>query len=219
MRAWIARLRRLVRRLLLGRDYGRKIRGVGNVIQARQAMLSGAGFDIAGDRNRITIAEGCRLYNLKVRIRGSDAVIEIGRDCRITRAGSLWIEDDGCHLEIGAGTTMVDVHIAVTEPRSRVVIGEKCMLANDIDIRSGDSHSILDATTGQRINPGQDVVIGNHVWVGAHAMILKGVELGQDSVVAAGAVVTKSCEPGSLLAGNPARLVKTGITWKRERIP
>lgn len=218
MRTLFERLRNLFQRMFLGVKHREYIRGEGNVVQAEHALLTGVSLDILGDRNRITIGEGCRLHNLKVHIRGSDALIEIGRDCRVTRSGVLWIEDDGCQLLIGAGTTMVEVHIAVTEPRSRIVIGEGCMLANDIDIRSGDSHSILDAATGKRINPAEDVTIGKHVWVGAHAVILKGVSLGEDSVVATGSVVTQSCEPGSLLAGNPAKVVKTGITWKRERI-
>ncbi len=113
---------------------------------------------------------------------------------------------------------MVEVHIAVTEPGSKVVVGEECMFANDIDIRTGDSHSILDAATGKRINFAENVTIGDHVWVASHAIILKGVEIGADSVVAAGSIVTKSCAPGSLLAGNPARVIREGISWKRERI-
>jgi len=113
---------------------------------------------------------------------------------------------------------MVEVHIAVTEPGSKVSIGEECMFANDIDLRCGDSHSILDAASGERINFAEDIAIGRHVWVASHVIILKGVSIGADSVVAAGSIVTKSCEPGSLLAGNPAKALKTGITWKRERI-
>jgi acetyltransferase-like isoleucine patch superfamily enzyme len=49
------------------------------------------------------------------------------------------------------------------------------------------------------------VVIGNRCWVGAKAVILKGVQLGDGCVVAAGAVVTRSVEPGAVVAGVPAR--------------
>ncbi len=51
--------------------------------------------------------------------------------------------------------------------------------------------------------------IGDCVWLGRYAMILKGVEIGRGSIVAAGAVVTKSVPPFSIVAGNPARVVKT----------
>jgi acetyltransferase-like isoleucine patch superfamily enzyme len=213
-----ARLGGAARRLLVGEPPVHKsIRGTGNLFQADGARLSAVELDIAGDRNRITVGKGCQLYNLKFHLRGSDHVIEIGSNCRVTRGGMFWIEDDHCSLTIGQGTTMVDVHIAVTEPGSRVAVGEECMFANDIDIRCGDSHSILDAATGKRINFAENVSIGRHVWVAAHVVILKGVSIGADSVVASGAIVTKSCEPGSLLAGNPAKVIKTGILWKRER--
>jgi acetyltransferase-like isoleucine patch superfamily enzyme len=217
--SFFARLGGAARRLLVGEPPVRKsIRGTGNVFQAGKASLSNVELDIVGDRNRITVGEGCSLYNLKFRLRGSDHVIEIGPGCRVTRGGLFWIEDDHCSLTIGQGTTMVEVHIAVTEAGSKVVIGEECMFANDIDVRTGDSHSILDAATGERINFAENVTIGRHVWVASHVIILKGVELGENSVVAAGSVVTRSCGPGSILAGNPAKAIKDGISWKRERI-
>jgi acetyltransferase-like isoleucine patch superfamily enzyme len=219
MKSLFTRLKNLLRRLALRRTgYREFIRGEGNTLQAHGALLSNVHLDILGDRNRIVIGEGSKLYNLKIYVRGSDHLIQIGRNCSISRAGVFWFEDDHGGLCIGQNTSMVEVSIAVTEAGSKVTIGEGCMFANDIDIRSGDSHSILDAASGQRLNFAEDVTIGNHVWVAAHVIILKGVEIGENSVVAAGSIVTKSCEPGSLLAGNPAKAIKTGITWKRERI-
>jgi acetyltransferase-like isoleucine patch superfamily enzyme len=215
----IRRVGGAARRLLFGNPaLSKTIHGTGNLFLADGAQLLNVVLDIAGDRNRINIGAGCQLNNLKFHIRGSDHQIEIGRNCRFTRGGLIWFEDDGCTLSIGQGTTLVDVTLAVNEPGSKIVIGEECMFANDIDVRCGDSHSILDAASGKRINFAEDVTIGRHVWVAAHAIILKGVTIGADSVVASGAIVTKSCDPGSLLAGNPARVLKTGILWKRERI-
>ncbi|MBE3067410.1 MAG: acyltransferase [Chloroflexi bacterium] len=207
------------RRLLFGEPaVSKTIRGTGNLFQAEGARLSNVELDIVGDRNRITIGDGCIFYNLKFHIRGSDNVIEIGENCRFTRSGLIWLEDDGCTLSIGQGTTMVDATLAVTEPGSRIAIGEECMFANDIDVRCGDSHAILDAASGKRINYAEDVTIGRHVWIAAHTVILKGVTIGENSVIASGAIVTRSCDPGSILAGNPAKVIRSGISWQRERI-
>jgi acetyltransferase-like isoleucine patch superfamily enzyme len=129
----------------------------------------------------------------------------------------LWFEDREGVLQVGSGTTMVEVHIAVTE-NSKVIIGEDCMFANDIDIRTGDSHSVIDTQTGERLNFAGDVIISRHVWIAPHTVILKGVAIGENSIIATGAVVTKSCEPGVIMGGNPAKVIKTGVSWKRERL-
>jgi acetyltransferase-like isoleucine patch superfamily enzyme len=214
-------LGRVARRILRGeRVSGLRttIHGQDNSILANGARLSNVKLDIVGDRNQIMIGTGSVLHNLNIRIRGSDHRIELGRNCRISREGVFWIEDDHCLLLIGTNTTMVEASISVTEPGSKVVIGDGCMLANDIDIRVGDSHSVVDATSGQRINFAENIEIGRHVWIAAHTVILKGVTIGENSVIASGAVVTRSCDPGSILAGNPARVIRSGISWQRDRI-
>ena len=58
------------------------------------------------------------------------------------------------------------------------------------------------------------VLIGNNVWVGCRAIILKGVTIGEGAVVAAGAVVTKDVPPFTLVAGNPARVIREVKGWR-----
>jgi acetyltransferase-like isoleucine patch superfamily enzyme len=195
----------------------KNIRGQGNVFMAEGARLLAVQVDIIGDNNRISIAPGCVLSNVYFRLRGSGHQIEFGEKCRVSRGAVLWFEDREGVLRVGSGTTMVEVHIAVTE-NSKVLIGQDCMFANDIDIRTGDSHSVIDTQTGERLNFPGDVVINRHVWVAPHTVILKGVTIGENSIVATGAVVTKSCEPGVIMGGNPAKPIKTGVSWKRERL-
>ena len=208
------------RRLLYGERSGvrQSIHGEGNQFLVGKARLVNVELDIIGSNNLIIVPDDCVLINVKFHLRGSGHRIEFGHNCRVTRSGVFWFEDEEGLLQVGANTSMVEVHIAVTEARSKVVIGEECMLANDIDIRTGDSHSIINTITGERINFAEDIVIGNHVWIAPHVVILKGVQIGDDSVVATGSIVTKSCGPGVILAGNPAGVVKSGISWRRERL-
>lgn len=56
-----------------------------------------------------------------------------------------------------------------------------------------------------------DTTIGRNCFIGAHSIIMPGVTIGDGSIVAAGSVVTKTVPPGSLVGGNPARIIRSGI--------
>ena len=66
----------------------------------------------------------------------------------------------------------------------------------------------LDPAHRQDMFPGP-IRIGRNVWIGAHATILRNVTIGDGAVVAAGAVVTKDVPPNTVVAGVPARVIKT----------
>ncbi|MEK9933481.1 MAG: acyltransferase [Luminiphilus sp.] len=88
-----------------------------------------------------------------------------------------------------------------------IVLGDGCMLANGAYITDSDWHGLYD-----RINRAPEptpVVLGDNVWVGDHATVLKGVSIGDNSVVAARSVVTSDVPDNVVVAGNPARVVKT----------
>ena len=63
-----------------------------------------------------------------------------------------------------------------------------------------------------------DIVVENDVWIGARALILKGVTIGKGSIVAAGSVVTKSIEPYSIVGGVPAKLIKKRFTEEEIKV-
>lgn len=195
------------------------IHGKNNTISYETALLSSVIIDIRGDGNTIEIQEGCILNNVTFRIRGNGHKVLINRGCHFKRGGNIWLEDSHCSLIIGENSTFVDVHLAVTEPDSQIVIGQDCMFAYDIDVRTGDSHSIISKESNERINYAENITIGNHVWIAAHSTLLKGSVIPDESVVATGSIVTEKYNTtGIIIGGNPARRLRDGITWTRKRI-
>lgn len=93
-------------------------------------------------------------------------------------------------------------------------IGDDCMLSTDI-IFHGDGHAVFDYKTGEVINKPKNISkIGNRCWLGMHTVFLKGAEVPDDSIVGFGSVVTKKFDtPHVVIAGNPAKVVREGVSW------
>jgi acetyltransferase-like isoleucine patch superfamily enzyme len=108
----------------------------------------------------------------------------------------------GATLEIGNGTYL-NRNVEIVSARS-VTIGRDCMIARDVLIMDTDQHALPGAEVMTR-----PVVIGDRVWIGSRAIILKGVTIGHESVVGAGAIVTKSVPPRSVVVGPAAKVIRT----------
>lgn len=172
---------------------------------------------IQGKNNSIYIDKQAIVKDSLLRIAGNDSIIHIHSDCTISGA-ELWIEDNGCKIEIHNNSFIGSrSHLACTEDNSTIFVGEDCMVSSQVQIRTGDSHSIMDMQ-GERINRAQSVFIGNHCWLGQGSRVLKGVHLENDVVVSTGAIVTKSFNSNSLIGGVPARIIKENIIWDKERL-
>jgi maltose O-acetyltransferase len=88
-----------------------------------------------------------------------------------------------------------------------VRIGELTQIASGVQILTAD-HPRDPAQRRAGVEFGRPVTIGANVWIGAGALILPGVEIGDDAIVGAGAVVTRHVAPGATVAGNPARPIR-----------
>ena len=88
-----------------------------------------------------------------------------------------------------------------------IIIGDACMIAHGVYISDADWHGIYDRA--EPVGNTKPVILKDNVWIGDSAIICKGVTIGKNSIIGAGAVVTKNVPPNSIFAGNPAKLVKT----------
>jgi acetyltransferase-like isoleucine patch superfamily enzyme len=120
---------------------------------------------------------------------------------------SAWGTDMPSQIKIGSYTAIGDR----TEIHSgqSVEIGDRCAVSWDCCIMDRDYHKLC--SDKEVFAP---VKICDDVWIGCHAVILKGVTIGKGSVVAAGSVVTKDVPEGVIVGGNPAIIIKENIYWK-----
>jgi acetyltransferase-like isoleucine patch superfamily enzyme len=98
----------------------------------------------------------------------------------------------------------------IVHSRNAVTIGDNCMFGPGVVILDNASHNTSIDTVRRRTGRIADdpVVIGNNVWVGMHSIILKGVHIGDNSIIAAGSVVTKNVPSNQVFGGNPAVFIK-----------
>ncbi len=108
----------------------------------------------------------------------------------------------GGFIEIGNNNFINGAFISAS---SRVKIGDNCKFGPITMIMDSDFHDIKDHSKDGQTS---EIIIEDNVWVGARATILKGVTIGEGSIVAVGSVVTKDVPPNSIVAGVPATLVK-----------
>jgi acetyltransferase-like isoleucine patch superfamily enzyme len=92
------------------------------------------------------------------------------------------------------------------------------MFTQSIDVRTGDSHSIIDAVMEKRTNYTRNVTLEDYIWVAERVIILKGVTIGKSSIISSCSIVTGNVLPVSFAAGFPAKVIRTGVAWKREKL-
>jgi acetyltransferase-like isoleucine patch superfamily enzyme len=135
--------------------------------------------------------------------------------------GSLRVEGvvgvgKGCRFDVVKGAVCEMTDCTFTGD-SRIVIAESLLMGAGTVVAWGcefldrDWHTIRYEGRKER---GRGIVVGKHVWIGSHVRILKGVRIPDDCVVASGSVVVDVFdEPGCLIAGSPAKVVRRGISW------
>jgi acetyltransferase-like isoleucine patch superfamily enzyme len=150
---------------------------------------------------------------------GRSTIVRLDKNAKLKTIGSFSIYYDGDIivfengvLELGSGFFNSNVKIRC---KQSIKIGQNVAISHDVTIMDSDAHNI-DYEGYQMTKP---VVIGDGVWIGSRALIMKGVNIGDGAIVAAGSVVTKNVPAHSMVAGVPAKIIKDDTKWgsKRDR--
>lgn len=168
----------------------------------------------------VRLALSARLINL-----GDKANARILGDSVIR--GALKLEP-GATLEIGRFCYVGDN--VVISARQRVAIGESTLIAHGVQLFDNNTHPTSAAQrelqfrrmigykdrNGPMVIEAAPIAIGRRCWVGMNSIVMKGVSIGNDTIVASGSVVVSSLPEGVIAAGNPARVVRELTAEERE---
>lgn len=199
---------------MLGRVFAVSGDASNQLVCKSKPFVRDSSIQIRGKNNILEIDANCFFNRVTLIIRGNNNRIHFGEGVRFNRSGEIWVVGDNCLLDLKGSTGIESAHLAVTEDHSKLVVGSQCLISTDVEIRTGDSHKIYDKASGQRINKAMDVIIGDHVWLGSHVSILKGVKLADHTIVGSRSLVTKSFEEeGCAIAGIPAKVIRRNVEW------
>lgn len=163
-----------------------------------------------GKGNQILVDDSVRLYELDILIYGNNNILTIKENSYVR--GRIELMGDGNSITIGERTT-IGGGLLMAHGGTHLSIGKDCLISGGVDMRTSDSHSILDED-GKRINPDKDIVVADRVWFGKDVTVLKGSRIGQDVVIGALSLVSKSIPDNTVAAGIPARVIKEKTTWR-----
>lgn len=187
-----------------------QIKGKNNFIKI-ECKLNNCKIKVNGNNNKIIIDRTCSFSNTNITINSDNCEVIIDKFVRfmgptnisIRDGGSLYVKENagirGVNMEIGGGKS--------------IVIGRLCMFSYGITLRNYDSHKVIDLKTHHITNNAEDIVLGNHVWICKNVTILKGVTVGDNSILGYGSIVTRDVPNNTIAAGIPAKIVKENITW------
>lgn len=184
--------------------------GKKNELDLTGTKVARAHVRISGENNKVDLSNSF-VENTSIVVAGNNNHLILGENVKLRKA-VINIRGYNCIIAIGENTSFGGVRIVNVGSNNDILIGRNCLFADNIEIWASDTHSIYDEE-GHFINQERPISIGDNIWAGSYVKILKGVFIGEGAIIGMNSMVTKDVPAASLCAGNPLRVLKSGVSW------
>lgn len=183
-----------------------------------RTKLTGITIEDNGINNVVIIDNPDCFTNASIHIHANNSRVHIKNAKYIKNTKISIYNGDNQTLIIEDDVSAEEMSVFLCGENSGLTIEKDCMLSSKIEIWTADGHSVIDKTTGKCLNAEPEhVIIGAHTWIARGVKLLKRAKIPANTIVGASSVVSKPfTEQYTLIAGNPAKVVKSNILWKRD---
>ena len=180
------------------RTYLRELHGKVMLPEKVETAMVKIGFGDVGHYDR---KRSCGIWQVS-------GTVSFGGKASIGHGSKLSVRGD---LRFGADFNMTAESTIVCA--KEITFGDDCLMAWDVLVMDTDEHPLF-GKDNERINPDKPIIVGNHVWIGCKCVLLKGAEVPNDTVLAAGTLL-KSAFAGEnqVIGGNPPSILKRDVHW------
>lgn len=180
---------------------------IGTIPQLKNSQIR-----FEGTGNVLVCEEGVTLCDTKINFHGNNSIVYLCANCHEYKLNINTYHNSVFY--IGKDNYINGALNVILSEEKHVFIGSGGLFSFGIWMRNADPHLIYDVDTKKRLNNTKSIFIGDHVWVGQSALLLKGTQLYSGSILAAGAVISsKKVMSNTCWGGNPAKELKTDIFW------
>ena len=174
--------------------------------------LTNSKINITGKNNTLVCEENVTLWNSRIDINGDNSILYLSSNA-FDYAVNISINGNNICF-IGKDNFFNGMTTIILSESKNIIIGQNCLFSYAVSVRVADVHLIYDTKTKERLNHSKSIYIGDHVWLGQNAMILKGTHIGSGSIIGANSVLSNKTVPSNTtFAGSPARLTKEDTFW------
>lgn len=183
-----------------------------NEFMGEVPTLQNSQININGKNNVLVCEENVSLVNSRIDFNGDNSFLYLSSNNFDYGVNISLNGNNVCF--IGKNNYFNGISSIILSESKNILIGDDCLFSYGVSVRVADVHLIYHTKTKERLNPSKSIFIGDHVWLGQNAMILKGTRIGSGSIIGAGSVLSNKQVPSNTtFAGSPARLTKEDTFW------
>ncbi|KAB0611238.1 acyltransferase, partial [Campylobacter hyointestinalis] len=187
----------------------------GNVIYAYESLdkiLNNSNIKFNGKNNILFLCSGAKIDNSNIEFVNDNSLVFICSTNLIKTNISLHYNSI-CYIGNYSYFNPYGMRYLALAEGQNIIFGDGCLFSTHIEFHTLDWHLIYDNDTNLRVNLSKSIYLGDHVWIGIDALILKGSIIHSGAIIGARSVSTKQYYSNTVNVGNPAREIKSNLFW------